>query len=190
MPSSVTCTLWATLSHNSVVCSLQCVFLVRCVCAFPLVLGCIESSLTRLNTPRSFMSLCASCALVLLYSLCGTKAFWPVRVRPQPHWVQGNAARPMDISIYEPHSCFCFVALVVFAFQHVLFRVDSHASSSLWLSHVSWFVPLLESGHDPRIGLCRLAACFDVFVFCVCLLVSCCISFVGSARAWLRAAVK
>ena len=51
------------------------------------------------------MSLCASCALVLLYSLYGTKAFWPVRVRPQPHWVQGNTARPLDISIYEPYSC-------------------------------------------------------------------------------------
>ena len=41
----------------------------------------------------------------MLYSLFGTKAFWPVRVRPQPHWVQGNTARPLDISIYEPYSC-------------------------------------------------------------------------------------
>ena len=114
----------------SAVCSLQCVILVSCSCAFPLVHGCLDSSLTFLCTLRTFMSLCASCALVLLYSLCGTKAFWPVRVRPQPHWVQGNAARPLDISIYEPYSCFVFCRLIVLALS-TFFRPAACLASSL-----------------------------------------------------------
>ena len=65
--------------------------------------------------------------MALLYYSCGTKAFWPVRVFPQPHCVHSSAARPLDMSIYEPNlgffvvfvrSCFFYACLFTFCRLH------------------------------------------------------------------------
>ena len=79
---------------------------------------------------------------MLLYPFCGTKAFWSVRVLPQPNCVYGNAARPLDMSIYEPNSC-SLSFLFVLAFPkhaHSLVLLALWVAL-LWLSQESRFDP-------------------------------------------------
>ena len=58
--------------------------------------------------------MCIMCSCVALLSLWHQSILACEGSSP---WVQGNIAWPMDISIYEPHSCFVFAALAGLVFS-------------------------------------------------------------------------